>query len=194
MHLIVGLGNPGEKYKDSRHNVGFILLDAMQNAAWEKDKYSDAEVSKSGDSIFVKPLGYMNNSGNSVKYLSDKNSVPSENVIVIHDDIDMPFGTVRIVFDSGTGGHNGVRSITERLGTNKFVRIKIGIAPKDADGKAIKPKPGLFQSQKSAVSRYVLKDFSKADLSSLATLSSRVREIVDTIIKEGHQSAMNKFN
>lgn len=193
MYLIIGLGNPGEKYKNSRHNVGFMVADTLA-ANWERDKYADAEVAKTPECVVAKPQTFMNNSGTTALALIKKHAITPEQVIVIHDDIDLPFGATKIVFASGHGGHNGVRDIAEKLGTNAFVRVKIGIAPKDEEGKAIKPKPGIFQSQKSAVSKYVLKDFSKADLAALASLAPRVRDIVDSIVREGKEKAMNKFN
>ncbi len=193
MHLIVGLGNPGDKYKNSRHNVGFILLDDIVSD-WTSDKYSNSLISKNSESIFVKPQTFMNNSGSSVKHLSEKFPVPSENVVVIHDDIDLPFGSKKIVFESGAGGHNGVGSIIDNLGTNKFIRIKVGIAPTDADGRAIKPKPGIFQSQKSAVAKYVMKDFSKGDQDKLKALAKEIRSAIEIIVKDGRQVAMNRFN
>lgn len=193
MHLIVGLGNPGEKYIKSRHNVGFILLDDIVSD-WISDKYSNSFISKNNECVFVKPQTFMNNSGSSVKYLSEKFSVLPDNVVVIHDDIDLPFGSMKIVFDSGHGGHNGVRSVIDNLGTNKFVRIKVGIAPSDSDGKAIKPKPGIFQSQKSAVAKYVMKDFSKADQDKLKALAKEIHEAIETLVKDGRAAAMNKFN
>jgi len=193
MHLIVGLGNPGDKYIKSRHNVGFIVLDEIVSS-WEKDKYAEAFSSQNGEVLFVKPQTFMNNSGLSVKYYIQNENILSENVLIIHDDIDMPFGAIKVVFESGAGGHNGVRSVVDQIGTNKFARIKIGIAPTDEDGRARKPKPGLFQSQKSAVSKYVLKDFSKSDLETIKILSRNVKDIIDTFVKEGFLSAMNKFN
>ncbi len=194
MFLIIGLGNPGDKYKNSRHNVGFILLDKVLSGDFNYDKYADAEISNGEYGIFVKPQTFMNNSGTSVKYLSEKNNINSENIIVIHDDIDLPFGNIRIVFGSGAGGHNGVKSISENLGTNNFIRIKVGIAPVDENGKAIKPKPSLFQSQKNAVSNFVLKDFSKNDLEKMQSIAPKIKEILSVIKKDGYLQAMNKFN
>ncbi len=193
MHLVIGLGNSGEKYIHSRHNAGFILAD-MFASRWDYDKYADANIAKTEDFIIAKPQTFMNNSGTTASVLANKFDIAPGNVIVIHDDIDLPFGTTKLVFASGHGGHNGIRDIIDRLGTNEFVRIKVGIAPKDEEGKAMKPKPGIFQSQKSAVSKYVLKDFSKADLVALAALAPRVREIIETIVTEGREKAMNGFN
>lgn len=193
MHLIIGLGNPGEKYKNSRHNAGFILAGTLATN-WEYDKYADAEVARTAEFVVAKPQTFMNNSGTTASVLAKKFGIAPEHVIVIHDDVDLPFGAMKIVFASGHAGHNGIRDIIDRLGTNEFVRIKVGIAPKDEEGKAMKPKPGIFQSQKSAVSKYVLKDFSKNDLAALATLAPRIRDTVDTIVREGKERAMNKFN
>lgn len=193
MFLVVGLGNPGKKYTHSRHNVGFLLLDAM-NSSWEFDKYANAEIIKEGTTIFAKPQTFMNQSGAAVNELAKRFEIVSEEVIVIHDDIDLPFGSIKIVFQSGAGGHNGVRSIADALGTNAFVRIKVGIAPTDSEGRAMKPKAGIFQSQKSAVARYVLKDFSGADVEKIKNLAPRVKAIIETILSDGREKAMNMFN
>lgn len=194
MHLIIGLGNPGEKYKNSRHNVGFILLDEIFKSGWHTDKYGNADILNNESAVYVKPKTFMNNSGNSVKFFAKKLKITSEDVVVIHDDIDLPFGSMKIVFDSGTGGHNGVKSVAEQLGTQKFTRIKIGIAPTDGDGKAIKPKGGLFTSQKTAVANFVIKDFSKGDLEKIKDMSTRVKDCLDCIVREGREKAMNKYN
>ncbi len=194
MYLIVGLGNPGEKYKNSRHNVGFIILDEIFRSGWTSDKYGNAEILNNEGAVYVKPKTFMNNSGASVKFFANKLKIAPEKVIVIHDDIDMPFGAMKIVFDSGAGGHNGVKSVAEQLGTQKFDRIKIGIAPVDDSGKARKPKGGFFTSAQKAVADFVIKDFSKADLESVKNLAPKVKDILDTIIREGKEKAMNKFN
>lgn len=193
MYLIVGLGNPGEKYLKSRHNAGFIVCDGLASQ-WEYDKYADADVSKSGDIIVVKPQTFMNNSGTSVKVLAKKYSIAPQHIIVIHDDIDLPFGSTKIVFASGPGGHNGVRSIIDQLGTNEFARVKVGIAPTDAHGRATKPKPGFLQSQKSAVAKYVLKDFSTADMKTFQTRMPEMKDIIETIVRQGKETAMNRWN
>lgn len=193
MYLIVGLGNPGEKYLKSRHNAGFIVCDGLVSQ-WEYDKYADADVSKSADIVVVKPQTFMNNSGTSVKELAKKYSIVPQHIIVIHDDIDLPFGSTKIVFASGPGGHNGVRSIIDQLGTNEFVRVKVGIAPTDTEGKATKPKPGFLQSQKSAVAKYVLKDFSTGDMATFQTMMPEMKDIIETIVREGRERAMNTFN
>lgn len=194
MNLIVGLGNPGDKYLKSRHNAGFILLDEIVGGSWEKDKYAESLTSLVGNSLFVKPQTFMNNSGSAVKYLASKNNIDSKDITIIHDDIDLPFGSRKIVFGSGAGGHNGIKSVIDNLGNNNFVRIKIGIAPTDTEGRAIKPKAGIFQSQKSAVGKYVLKDFSVSDLEKLKNIAKELKEILDVLSRDGYLTAMNKFN
>jgi PTH1 family peptidyl-tRNA hydrolase len=136
----------------------------------------------------------MNNSGLSIEHLKNKYEISYENILIIQDDIDLPFGSWKIVFDRGAGGHNGIKSIIEYIDTNKFVRIKIGIAPVDTSGNAIKPKPGFLQSQSSAVAKFVLKDFSKNDLEKLNKLVPKIKDTLNVFVRDGHEKAMNEFN
>lgn len=197
MFLIAGLGNPGEKYKKTRHNAGFLILDFLYSG-FEGDKYADAKVKKdtieSKEVIFVKPETFMNDSGKSVSFLAEKYEIPNENILVIYDDIDLPLGEVRISFDRGDGGHNGIKSIVSQIGTKAFTRVRVGIAPKDEDGKAIKPKGGFFTPASRAVSNFVLKDFSATDLEKIKDLSSKVEKIIKTFVKEGREKVMNEHN
>jgi len=197
MYLIVGLGNPGEKYKKTRHNAGFILLDFL-NLPFEKDKYANGFVAKDilddEEVIFLKPETFMNDSGLSVSFIKEKYEIENEKIMVIYDDLDLPFGQVRISFDRGDGGHNGIKSIVSQIGSKSFVRVRVGIAPSGEDGKAIKPKGGLFTSTSRAVSNFVLKDFSSADLEKLKNLSPKMEKIIKTFTKEGREKVMNEFN
>jgi PTH1 family peptidyl-tRNA hydrolase len=194
MYLIVGLGNPGEKYKNSRHNVGFIILDEIFKSSWHAEKYGNAEILNNGEAVYVKPQTFMNNSGTSAKFFAGKLRIAPEHVVVIHDDVYLPFGMIKIVFDSGAGGHNGVKSIGEQLGTHKFLRIKVGIAPVDESGKARKPKGGLFTSEQKALADFVIKDFSKGDLEKIKSIAPKIKDCLDTIVHQGREKAMNKFN
>lgn len=117
MKLIVGLGNPGKKFIKTRHNIGFRIIDALMK------KISDKDI------IFLKPETFMNNSGNAVQTALAYYKISVENLCVIHDDIDLPFGTVKISKDSSSAGHKGVQSIIDELKTKKFTRIRIGIKP-----------------------------------------------------------------
>ena len=198
MYLIVGLGNPGEKYIKSRHNVGFIVLRSIIGDDWTSEKREKSLISHAtilGQELcYVMPQTFMNNSGLAEKVLQNKFGVSPENIMVIHDDIDLPFGAWKIHYARGAGGHNGVQSIIDQIGTNEFVRIKVGIAPSDSDGKAMKPKPGIFQSQKSAVAKYVLKDFSKGDQEKIKAMSKDIESAIETLIKDGREKAMSRYN
>ena len=197
MFLIAGLGNPGEKYKKTRHNAGFLILDFLYSG-FENDKYADAKVKKdtieSKEVILLKPETFMNDSGKSVSYFVEKYEIPSENILIIYDDIDLPFGEVRVSFDRGDGGHNGIKSIVSQIGTKAFTRVRVGIAPKDDEGKAIKPTGGFFTPASKAVSNFVLKDFSQNDLDKIKEISGKVEKIIKTFVKEGRERVMNEFN
>lgn len=117
MKLIVGLGNPGRKYQKTRHNIGFRVIDEL------KREISDKDV------ILLKPQAFMNQSGKAVKSLTTKYKIPLINILVVHDDVDLPFGTIRISKNSSSAGHKGVQSIIDELGTRDFTRIRIGINP-----------------------------------------------------------------
>lgn len=134
MKLIIGLGNPGKEHANTRHNAGFLALDALAKELgleWRKDAKRNAEVAK-GDMdgepvILAKPLTFMNLSGDAVAALASYNKVKPEDVLVIHDDLDLAPGTVKFKKGGGTAGHHGLDSIVERLGTGDFSRIRIGI-------------------------------------------------------------------
>lgn len=138
-YLIVGLGNPGEDYRDTRHNIGFELLDALagaSNSLFSPDRYGDtATVKHKGRTlILLKPMTYMNLSGKAVRYWLEKEKIPLENLIVATDDLALPFGTIRIRKKGSDGGHNGLKSITELLGTNQWARLRFGIGNEFSKG------------------------------------------------------------
>jgi len=197
MFLIAGLGNPGEKYQKTRHNAGFLVLDFLYSG-FEGDKYAEAQIKKDTldgkEVVFVKPQTFMNDSGKSVSFIKEKYEIPDENILVIYDDLDLPFGDVRVSFDRGDGGHNGIKSISRHLNSKAFTRVRIGIAPKDEEGRAIKPTEGFFTPASKAVSNFVLKDFSQNDLDKLKELSLKVEKIIKTFVKEGRERVMNEFN
>lgn len=130
MKLIVGLGNPGRKYNKTRHNIGFHILDEyISNKKWTK-KFNSLCFEKLIDNnkvIFLKPQTFMNLSGNAVKLVVDYYKINLDNILVIHDDLDLEFGKIKLKYDSNSGGHNGVESIIKNLGSKKFNRLKIGI-------------------------------------------------------------------
>lgn len=133
MQLIVGLGNPGTKYENTRHNIGFALLDLMVEAAgaqWSSGRF-ESSYSRGRihgcECVFLKPFTYMNLSGKAVKLAAGFFKIPPEMIVVVHDDIDLEWGKVKTRKSGGHGGHNGVRSIIAELGSNQFPRIKVGV-------------------------------------------------------------------
>jgi peptidyl-tRNA hydrolase, PTH1 family len=141
MKLIVGLGNPGKKYENTRHNIGFIIIDALQKELEASDfklnKKFQAEITEINlgkeKIILAKPQTYMNKSGQAVKAIKNFYKIPLREIIVIRDDLDMAFGKYREKRNSSSGGHNGINSIIENLGSQKFLQIKIGVRNKDIE-------------------------------------------------------------
>lgn len=183
--LIVGLGNPGREYKDTRHNVGFMLIDRLSvrlNARLTRmqAKALVGSVNYEDDKlILAKPQTYMNLSGQSIQGLARFYKIPLENMIVAHDDLDLPFGTLRIRPGGGPGGQKGIASAIERLGTKDFRRLRIGIG---------RP-PGRMDP-----ADYVLQNFATSDAILLSEIIDRAADAVLTLIAEGLNAAMNKFN
>jgi PTH1 family peptidyl-tRNA hydrolase len=180
---VAGLGNPGRKYSGTRHNAGFLVINGIAEKYGielkEKEAYiygkgsiGDAEV------VLVEPLTFMNRSGLAVKKILDKFRIHPENLIVIHDDIDIETGRLKIKKDGSSGGHKGVSSIIEAIGAKQFIRIKIGIGRDDS----------------MTAEDYVLKKFPKSDMPLIKEAVSRAVDAVPEILSRGVDSAMNKFN
>jgi peptidyl-tRNA hydrolase, PTH1 family len=183
--LIVGLGNPGREYKENRHNFGFMLIDRLSlrlNARMSRvqAKALVGSVTYEGNKIILaKPQTYMNLSGQSIQGLARFYKLPLENMIVAYDDLDLPFGTIRIRPGGGPGGQKGIASAIERLGSNGFPRLRLGIG---------RP-PGRMEAK-----AYVLQDFSKNDQVLLSEILDHAADAVLTFITDGLNTAMNKFN
>lgn len=191
--LIVGLGNPGKEYELTRHNTGWLALDAIiKDEDWDEDKKLGAFVLPmkfdKHEVTLIKPATFMNNSGGPVKKASDKYKVKPENVIVIHDELDIGLGDKKLSFNRGPGGHRGLISIVKHLKTEKFVRIRIGISPKTPSGKIKKPKG------EKAVIACILGKFKPKEMEVLKKVFKEMEEIVDTIVTEGREVAMNRYN
>jgi len=185
MYLIVGLGNPGRQYGGTRHNVGFMMLDhlAAKNNLSFADSRWKASIAKiiiwDEPVILLKPETYMNSSGSAVAQAAHFYKVQPANIIIIHDDLDMEFGRVKIVSGGGDGGHKGIRSITEHLGTKDFPRIKIGIGRP--------PAPVLPE-------KYVLGKFSSGEKELLVQKMSVVSEGLRIFLQQGIAAAMTVIN
>ena len=194
MYYIVGLGNPGEKYARTRHNVGWLALDALRKDAGmgepvRSSQYAGRTVEANWNNeevTLLYPDTFMNNSGSAVKKLVPKGE--SERLIVVYDDIDLGIGDLKISKGRGSGGHNGIESIIRELGTKDFVRVRIGIAPRSFwTGKPTRP-------QGAAMSRHVLGGFRRGEEKQLTEVLERTVSAIETIVAHGPDAAMNEFN
>ena len=185
MKIIVGLGNPGNEYDKTRHNVGFMLIDALAdnlNITLWKDKFN-AQIAEgrigTEKILLVKPQTYMNNSGEAVGPLMRWYKLEPEDIIVAHDDMDIPAGTVRIRKKGSSGGHNGIKSLIAHLGSENFARIRLGIG---------RPLPGW------SVVKHVLAPFPAEDRIEVDKAIDYLIPAVKCIITDGLDIAMNKYN
>lgn len=185
MKLIVGLGNPGRAYRQTRHNVGFEVADELARRMGVKFRRSwrfpaeMAEGTLEGEEVvLVKPRTFMNLSGEAVGPLARKKGIPAGDVIAIVDDLDLPLGRLRIRKSGGAGGHNGLKSLIAHLGTEEFPRVRIGIG-RDAEGDAVSHVLGRFRPEEEPVVREAV---------------SRAADAVATALREGWDRAMNDFN
>ena len=167
MFLIVGLGNPGKKYQKTRHNIGSRIVDELESLNLK-------------EVILAKPKTFMNLSGKAIKKLTKTYNLKSNNLIVVHDDIDLPLGKIRIVKNRGAAGHKGVESIIKELGTKNFIRFRIGICPKS--GKPRNPE------------RFVLQKFNKEKEEIVGEVIRQTMKAVEVLLKERMEKAMTKFN
>ena len=185
MKIIAGLGNPGAEYAQTKHNVGFMLVDALAerlNApAWKEDFFSAiTEVRIGGEKVFlVKPLTYMNNSGEALGPMLSYYKVDVDDLVVVHDDMDIPAGTVRIRKKGGSGGHNGIKSILTHVGSEGFARVRIGIG---------RPPAGW------TVINHVLAPFSSEDAPKIRAAIDYLLPAAECIVTDGVDLAMNKYN
>jgi PTH1 family peptidyl-tRNA hydrolase len=195
MHVIIGLGNPGEEYERTRHNAGRMAVERIHAThdftEWKKNGkppflYAAGALSGAKTTL-VLPDTFMNRSGQAAAHYI-KNKKGAGNLIVLHDDMDLPLGRMKISFARNSGGHNGVESIIRALKTNEFVRIRIGVARPSAKGVALKPKG------EERVLKFLLGKFSSDEEAELKKFFKKVVEAVETIAVEGREAAMNRFN
>jgi len=184
VNIIFGLGNPGVRYRKTRHNIGFQIVDRLA------EKYHIRLSSKRFKSLYgkgwidvkevilAKPMTYMNQSGEAVREALNFFRLSVEDLIIVHDDLDLPFGRFRFKRKGGDGGHQGVRSITESLNQNNFLRLKVGIG---------RPPEGMDPSE------YVLSPFDEIEQSKLEEVISRGVESIEVLLREGLERAMNQF-
>lgn len=178
MRLVVGLGNPGDEYERTRHNVGFRLVDRLAGGESWTQKF-EGEFLRKGELLLARPLTYMNESGRFVGALARFFKVAAEDVLVCYDEIALPLGRLRLRPSGSAGGQNGMRSVISHLGTDKVPRLRIGIGPQP-------------EGMPSEV--YVLKKFSKEQEEQLPSVLDRAAQAVDVFVSQGLEPAMNRFN
>ncbi len=191
MKLIVGLGNPGRTYSNNRHNIGFTCLRYFARQAGIRfDKKVGLARTGSGEVggnkvVLARPQTFMNLSGRSVSRLVKKLSINPGELIVIHDDLDLPLGRIRIRQDGGSGGHKGVSSIINDLGSRNFIRIRVGIG---------RPMSDIPETNEADIVNYVLSDFTLEEKKTTAQVIPEVSEAIICLLAEGSVAAMNKYN
>ncbi len=182
MLLVVGLGNPGRKYRKTRHNIGHICIDYYAHVVKTKlksDKKFQGDIAKVGDVVFLKPTTYMNLSGISVRSVQDYFDIATEDILVIHDDLDLPPFKLRLKDGGGDGGHKGIRSIASSLSDEGFKRLRIGIG---------RPRTGMSEA-------HVLSNFSKEEIPEAEAMLDTVGDILHAFVKKTpFLELMNRYN
>ncbi len=183
-YLIVGLGNIGPEYRNTRHNIGFMVLDAFakaSNISFSDERYGAVAETrvKNKELVLLKPSTYMNLSGNAVRYWMQQHKIPVERVLIIVDDLSLPFGKLRLKTKGGAAGHNGLKHIEETLGTAKYARLKFGIGDDFSRGRQVD---------------YVLGEFPDEEVSELPFIYHSTEEIIKSFALAGPQITMNQYN
>ena len=212
MKIIIGLGNPGGEYKDTRHNIGFMVVEKLvkdlgKDTLWEEKEKFKSVVAKVDDMLFVKPIIFMNNSGIAVASIVHFYKLTPESVWVIHDDIDLPLGKIRIRTGGGSAGHNGVDSIINELHSDAFVRFRMGIGRGKLFGhvsKETSEEDEIVRKEKRATDQkrmyhrsivdFVLSKFSQGEAGELKHLIKNGSEAVQTALASDIDKAMGRFN
>lgn len=192
MKLVVGLGNPGEKYVSTRHNLGFRVIEELgkkmdggkwkmgvEDGKWRIEKKFKAEIIKLGNLILVKPLTYMNNSGQAVKDLMDYFKILISDVVIVHDELDLPLGKIKIRVGGSSGGHHGVESIIKALGDDKFIRVRLGTST-------------LVKHHD--IEKFVTTPFLSSEKSTAKHMVKQAVSAVELLLEEGLKSAQNQYN
>jgi len=186
MILIVGLGNPGNKYQETRHNIGFMVVDqllkkitSVKKSVWEENKKFNSQIAKVKEEIILaKPLSFMNASGEVVTKLMNFYKVSSLGLYLVHDDVDLPLGKVKISVDRGSAGHKGVGSVMEALGSKNFVRIRVGVG----------------KDRRIQTDRFVLTPFMLWEKGKLSHAVKKAAEAIETILDKGVEKAAGRYN
>ena len=180
MKLIVGLGNPEERYVNTRHNLGFDVLDELTRKLnlvdWTFDKKFKAQIIKTPELILAKPQTFVNKSGMAVSAIVNYHKINPEDVVIIHDELDLPLGKIKVRLGGAAAGHHGVESIIESLGTDKFIRIRLGIG-------------NLRTNEK-----FVLEPFTSGEKPKVKHMIKQALKALETILEKGLDYAQSQFN
>ncbi|MCX6785406.1 MAG: aminoacyl-tRNA hydrolase [Candidatus Komeilibacteria bacterium] len=185
MKLIVGLGNPGKEYEKTRHNTGWLVLDSLvRQEQWAENKkakllYLKTQLNEMAVEL-IKPLTFMNNSGEAAAYAAKNHQAKPEDIFVVYDDLDLPLGKIRIGQFESAGGHNGIKSIIEHLKTKKFIRVRIGI--------------GNGNSAKQPAEKFVLQKFGLTEKNKIKEAINTAAEAIKMLMAEPLEKVMNKYN
>jgi len=199
MKLITGLGNPGEKYAHTRHNIGFMVVDrfirdrlplAPSLDAWKIMKSFEGNICKLNDLIVLKPETFMNRSGFAIQKVSSYYKIPLSEIWVVYDDIDLPLGKVRIRIGGASAGHRGIESILEHLGKSEFIRFRLGIGR----GKMEHVKTMDQNLHRKDIEQYVISPFRDTEAGELKKLIKNGVEALEIALTKGIEAAMNRFN
>ena len=189
MKIIVGLGNPGRSYANNRHNIGFICVNyfARTHSIKFDQKKGRARIGMGrvagNEVVLAKPQTYVNLSGESVSPLVKRFNISLNDLIIIHDDLDLPLAKMRISYGSSSGGHKGINSIIKEVGKRDFTRIRIGIG-----------RPDKTEASEDDIIAYVLSDFTAEQKQAIAQIIPKVSEVILCLLTEGLTSTMNKYN
>lgn len=214
MKLIVGLGNPGEKYENTRHNLGFMAVtrflkdfESLQDTAWKNNEKLKSYIAdldwqpkmgKLEKVILAMPQTYMNNSGMGVSLLANYYKISPEDIWIVHDELDLPIGAMRIRFGGAAAGHHGVESIIESLGTDQFWRFRLGIGlAQPHSGRAAREEGGEAKISKHffvSPEKYVLSSFTHEDHSKARELIKHASEAISYALEKGLEKSMNRYN
>lgn len=193
MKLIVGLGNPGEKYTGVRHNLGFEVVDELVNRlqgagdSWKYNEKFKAEIIKVGDLILARPQTYMNNSGLAVKLLATYYKILTTDIIVIHDELDLPLGKIKVRLGGAAAGHHGVESVINSLGSDQFIRVRLGIGN-------LKTQSAEHKKVHVSAEKFVLEAFMPKEHTKVKHMIQQASKALEILLEKGLDVAQNQYN
>ncbi len=191
MKLIIGLGNPESRYAGTRHNLGFDVLDELTRklnlVEWSKEDKFKAELIKTPDLILVKPQTFMNNSGMAVAALANFYKIKSEDIIVIYDELDLPLGKIKVRLGGAAAGHHGVESVIELLGTDQFIRVRLGIGN-------LKTQSSEHKQISLSAEKFVLEPFMHSEKAQVKHMIKQALKALDILLEKGLTIAQNQYN